>query len=387
MEDLHWADAFTHDIICDYIIFAAGHYSSTFSSENRSRSLMLLGNYRDDEVPEEGFLVDKIKLLEQSLGNMSMTNLSIGELSEEEINKMLSFKFCLPVRYTRELAQLVYHKTRGHPLFVIAFMQSIIQRKLITFSVKARRWTWDDIAIELQIMSENVAEFLTEKFQQLPSDVIEMLKVASCFGQVNMSTIHLLDLGQFVPNMLESLESAVKEGIIERAGPIFAFSHDMLQESSYSRIPTDERKNLHKKIAMSLVQDQNVAENPELCTLAVDQINLCISMNGVLNPAECRLFAQLNLAAGKHSMFTKRSNYEQGQWIVLLYSDIIRGLNSSLFCTIFLARCYFEAGISLLHDKHCEKQHALSLELFEWSVVVSFMDGMIEAVSSRLDDP
>ena len=161
--------------------------------------------------------------------------------------------------------------------------------------------------------------------------------------------------------------------------------HSLLLHCNFlSNLPPDS-----PLISFMINKEQMQGKIPRslLIMLAVDQINLCISMNGVLNPAECRLFAQLNLAAGKHSMSTKRSNYEQGQWIVLLYSDIIRGLNSSLFCTIFLARGYFEAGISLLHDKHCEKQYALSLELFEWSVVVSFMDGMIEAVSSRLDDP
>ncbi|KAL7526826.1 hypothetical protein ACHAXR_001671, partial [Thalassiosira sp. AJA248-18] len=205
-EDLQWADAFTVDVIGDFIIQTAAYYSSVFSSDEKSIGMMLLGSFRDDEVPEDGFLMDKIKLLEKAQGNINVTRLFIGELTEQDIHEMLSFKFCLPMRHTRELAQLVYLKTRGHPLFLAAFLRSMIRGNIISFSVKARRWTWDETAIDLQMISEGVAGFLTKKLKQLPNDVVEALKVASCFGQVNMSTIQLLDLGQFVPNMLGALD-------------------------------------------------------------------------------------------------------------------------------------------------------------------------------------
>merc|ERR1712194_803432 len=193
-----------------------------------------------------------------------MGNISVGELTQCDINKMISFKFCLPIRHTRELAELVYLKTRGHPFFAKEFLKSIVLRKFVMFSVKARRWVWDDVAIDMQQISEGVVELLMEKLEQLPEDVIETLKVASCFGyQINISTIQRLC--NLWPNMLNTLEAAVKEGIIEKAGPIFAFSHDMIQESTYCLIPVEERNPLHKKIGMNLVLDHDVAKNAELC--------------------------------------------------------------------------------------------------------------------------
>ena len=200
---------------------------------------------------------------------------------------------------------------------------------------------------------------MTTKLQQLPHHVTKILKAVSCFGQINTSTIQLLDLGQFVPDMQKALELAVKEGIVEKAGPVFAFSHDMLQESTYNLIPIDERKPLHTKIGVNLVQGLKVVNNAELCYLAVGQINNCKDLDGgdILNPAERSLFARLNLAAGKHSIAA--SSYEQ-------------------------ARGYFEAGIGLLHANPWDKQYSLCLELYEMSVLVSFMDGKVETVSTRL---
>lgn len=166
-------------------------------------SAFLLGNFRDDEVPEDGFLMDKIKLLEHSEGQINVAMIAVSELTTETISKMLSFKLCLPLRHVKELARLVFQKTRGHALFVNAFLRSMIGGGVISFSVKTRRWTWDDTAIDLQVISEDVAGFLTKKLSLLPNDVRETLKVVSCFGQVNIATIKLLDQGQFVPNMIQ----------------------------------------------------------------------------------------------------------------------------------------------------------------------------------------
>lgn len=298
--------------------------------------------------------------LEQAIGNIYVSRMAVRELAEDEINKMLSYKLCLPIRHTRELAQLVHQKTRGSPLYLIEFLRSLVQNDLLTFSVKARRWTWDDTPIDMQMLSDGVVELLMRKLKQLSHEVVEALKVASCFGQLNTSTIHLLDLGQFVPHrMLEALESAVAEGILDRAGPIFAFSHDLLKESAYNLIPADERYKLHRKIGMSLAQDPKVSDDAELCALAVDQINICKNADGILDPVQRAMFARLNLAAGKHSI--SAASYEQ-------------------------ARGYFEAGISLLHTDPWTRQYELCLELHEKSVVVSFMDGKeLETVQSRLD--
>jgi len=357
LDDLQWSDEFTVDIIGDFLQTAGCSSDQFTEQESPHGGLLLVGSFRDNEVDADGFLMNQIKCMEQSKPNIKVKRISVGELQEHEINKMLSHKFCLPIRYTRELARLVYHKTRGNPMYVNEFLISIIQRKMLTFSVKAQRWTWDEDSIDFHMISKGVVELLTTKLQQLPCDVIKALKVASCFGQLNDSIIPLLDLGQFVPNMHEALRLAMDEGIVEKAGPLFAFSHDMLQESTYNLIPTHERKPLHKMIGKSLAQDADILNNAELCTLAADQINMCKDTEGMLDPSDQGLFCRLNLAAGKHSVAA--SSYDQAQG-------------------------YFEAGISLLHDNPWEKQYYLSLELHEMSVIVSFMDGNVETVSSRL---
>ena len=222
--------------------------------------------------------------------------------------------------------------------------------------------TYNDIVQTLRAMRYfSPSLFCAKKLEQLPPRIIETLKVASCFGsQVNESIIRLLGPSQFVEDMTEALELAEAEGIIEKAGPIFAFSHDMLQESTYNLISSQkERTLLHKKIAMSLVRHPEVLQDADRCTVTADQINRCADVNRILDSTERALFARLNLTAGQHAMHA--SSYGQ-------------------------AWGYFEAGIVLLNNQHWDQQYFLSLQLYEMSAVASFTDGNIDTVTSRLDE-
>jgi len=380
LEDLQWVNAATIDIIDDFIQMAglrgsidtntsATASSSSPPSPSSSSSLrggmLYLGSFRDDEVADDGFMMSHIRGLERAhegSSNVRSTSIYIGELSRDNIVEMLSFKFCLPMRHMRKLGHLVYQKTRGHPIYTIEFLRSIVQKNLMTFSVREKRWVWDESMIDKQSIHEGVVELPTRKLVHLPNDVIETLKIASCFGfQISVSTIRLLDLGQFVPNMMEALDLAAKEGIVKMVGQhSYTFSHDMLQESTYNLIPVNERRPLHKVIGTCLIPpDLESTHSFELCILAVGQINLCKDSDGILDPVERATFARLNLAAGKHSM--RASGFEQ-------------------------ALGYFEAGITLLHANHWHSQYSLSLELYEMSVAVAFMDGNTETASERLNE-
>ena len=355
-DDLQWSDSTTMDIIKDIIQPSVDGSLFSSSEDSAKRGLLLLGSFRKNEL-DEGTLVDRLKPIGAD-NHISLRSIYVDELSEQEINKMLSYKFCLSLRQTRLLAQTVYQKTRGHPLYTTEFLRSIINDGMMAFSIKDRRWLWDETLIDLQMISEGVVELLTRKLQQLHRDIITALKVVSCIGMIDVTTIKLLDCGQFVPDMFDSLDSAVQEGIVDRAGPIFAFTHDLLQESTLNLMRECERNLLRKQIGKSLVVHPMIADNAAICCLAVKQINMCKDVDSMLDDSERALFARLNLAAGKHSFAA--SSYEQ-------------------------ARDYFEAGISLLHSDPWNQQYSLCLELFEMSAVVDLMDGNVETVSMKLD--
>ncbi len=347
LDDLQWADLLSITVVSTFF----GTVDQTLIAPNvnlggGSGCVLLLGSYRDNEVDSDNFLMTQIEYLSLC---MRVTFVSIGELSKEHTNEMLSSMLCLPMRITSSLATIVHQKTRGNAMFVKEFLKFIIEKHTLQFSVKSRQWVWDDDVIDLISISDGVAELLLDKLRMIPSSLLEVLKVAAALGsQVEERTLKLLNDNPlaFGLQLRQSLPLAVQEGFMEKAGPVYAFSHDSLRTAVYNLIPSSERNFLHKKIGTSLMLRWNDLDSVHIF-LAADQMNICKD-ELELSSDERVSIAGLHLLAGKHSM--KSSSFES-------------------------ARLYIESGVSLLQGNHWESNYSLSLELYENSALVSFIDG------------
>ncbi|EED89735.1 predicted protein [Thalassiosira pseudonana CCMP1335] len=358
LDDLQWANAQAVEIFGSFVESVAEAQALDQKSSWRQGGLLVLGSYRDSEVGEDGFLLKQIKQLDRINVHVNVTQLSVKELSANDINTMLSFKLCVPFRLTHDLAEIVHRKTKGNPYFVKEFLQSIMSNTMLNFSVKERRWIWDDEVIDLQMISNGVAELLTKRLHSLAKDKRLALQIVSCIGfQVNGYLLRLLK-ESFPFDLMEALDSLVDEGLLEKAGGIYyAFPHDLLYEAAYSLIPVGERKTLHKLIALVLAK--NDTNDQSTAGLAVDQINPWIKDKSILNQEERLLFAKLNLKAGKQAVAT---------------------------CCFSQSRDNFEAGIALLAGNRWNAQYRLSLELYENSAMASFMAGNFDTMPSRLEE-
>lgn len=86
-------------------------------------------------------------------------------------------------------------------------------------STITHQWIFDTDVIDLMIISDEVAQLLTKKLGQLPTPLVQAMKIISCIGyQINRSTIDLLNINsQSQFNMENMLQMAINEGLIERA--------------------------------------------------------------------------------------------------------------------------------------------------------------------------
>ena len=121
--------------------------------------------------------------------------------------------------WSRELGGLIHKKTRGNCFFVIEFIRSILKNNMLSFSAESYRWIWDCDVLDMQMISDEVAEFLATAFRQFPLALMQTLKIVSCLGiQFEDSTIVALNSGNGVLsfNMQDQLHLAVQEGILVR---------------------------------------------------------------------------------------------------------------------------------------------------------------------------
>ncbi|KAL7547303.1 hypothetical protein ACHAWF_010625 [Thalassiosira exigua] len=362
LDDVQWSRSTSMECINDCIEYM--HALSSNDGDATRRGLFVAGTYRSNEV--EGSDDIDIDLIKRSkIANV--TELSIFDLSPLQITELLSAKLCLPWRYTCELADLVHKKTTGNPYFINQFLRSIVDKKILQFSVRARTWTWDCDTVDMVAMADGVAELLAASFGRLPSALKKTLNIVSCLGcQVDESMIRRLDSRNEVLSfdMQSLMQLAVQENLLEKAGPVYQFSHDILHETIYEMIPPASRKRLHKIIGKALLNSIAPSRSPspladvsEIQLLAVDQINKSCE-GGDLDPEERSQCASYNAMAAKYAM--SASNFEQ-------------------------ARAYIETGIALLQDAHWEEQYHLSLNLCNMSASISCMCGEIAEISTRLD--
>ena len=245
--------------------------------------------------------------------SVNITRIDVGQFSKPALNDVISYALHLPPRVTAPLSEIIHTKTMGNILFVIEFMKSLEKSKMLTYNLSERQWSWDMDIVPLQRISSSVAGLIMSKLLNLDQNIMDVLIMASCFGsQVNVSIMGLLNGLRGVTNISSALDRAVEEGILEKAGPLYMFAHNSLQETVYEITPKIKRNQLHLDIGSMLISKSASAPEEvieELFSAALSNINISLPTDGNdnlddinLTPSQRVVFAKLNLKAGQKAI-------------------------------------------------------------------------------------
>src|SRR5262249_28098546 len=116
LEDLHWSDYSTLDLI------------SYVARQRRSARLMVIGTYRPAELIASGHPLKAVK--QELLAKQQCEELSLEYLSEDAVAQHLAVRF--PVNtFPTELAALIHERTEGNPLFMVNTIDYLVSERLI----------------------------------------------------------------------------------------------------------------------------------------------------------------------------------------------------------------------------------------------------------------
>jgi predicted ATPase/signal transduction histidine kinase len=320
IDDLQWLDPETLRLI------------EQFLTDPQIEFLLLVGAYRENEVAANHPL--HLTLEATSAAGAAIHEIALQPLSLRDTEELLGDAlYCEPSR-TRQLAALVYDKTRGNPFFTIQFLTTLADEQLLRFEAREAAWHWDLKGIRAKGFTDNVADLMIVKLRRLPSVTQEAMKGLSCLGNaVKISTILAVN-GGAGEEMHTAFLGAVRAGLVRRTDNSYQFLHDRIREAAYALIPEEARPQIHLTIGRELLTQMSPDEVVENVFDIVNQFNLGGSL--ISDRHDKTLVAELNLRAGRKAKTTAA------------YAS---------------AGAFFSHGIALLGDWGWETQPQLAFDL------------------------
>ncbi len=193
-------------------------------------SLLVIGNYRDDERPNLPEMVSGTKRLKlERLPERGTRDLSASMLGEAGLSE--------------QIVVLLQRETEGNPFFLVETVRVLAEEagKL------------DEIAtmsIPEKIFVRGVEEVIERRLSKVPEEAQPLLQLAAIAGR----DLDLHVLREFAQG--EDLEKWLTIGddiaVLEARGDSWRFSHDKLRAGVLDNLPEETRPELYKEIAVAI---------------------------------------------------------------------------------------------------------------------------------------
>ncbi|MGJ7917142.1 diguanylate cyclase domain-containing protein [Massilia sp. LXY-6] len=298
LDDLQWADAATLRMI------------ELFMGSRRSRHMLFIGAYRDNEVGAGHPLAAlRDKLL---AGGVRLSTLVLDALTEPQVAQMVSATVRMAPADCAALTRLCFRKTAGNPFFLSQFLGSIHDAGHLRYRAGHDCWEWDLAAIEQAAYTDNVVELLLGKIRRLPAAAQHLLQLAASIG--NRFTLDTLALAveRGASHTQQELWPALDAALIQpldgrykyvdtdtgagEAGVGYRFLHDRVQQAAYLVLDAGARAAIHLRIGRLLLAHASGEQLEARLFEIVEQLN---AGRALIDDAGERVqLAGLNLRAG-----------------------------------------------------------------------------------------
>jgi DNA-binding winged helix-turn-helix (wHTH) protein/tetratricopeptide (TPR) repeat protein len=243
LEDLHWADPSTLDLI------------SAVARRRGSCKLLLFGTYRPVEVI---LLQSPLKALRQDLVMHKLCfEIALERLTEADVAGYLATEF--PGELPEGLAELVYRHSEGNPLFMTAIVSDLLKCGLLVNEEGACRLTAGLTQI-VPGVPETLQQMLEIQVERLSETEQRVLKSASVVGRrfsawavaamLDSGITDAEDICDSLTQRQQFLRPGRAAGVLGAAQSAhYEFRHSLYREALYRRIPDGQRARWHRRLA------------------------------------------------------------------------------------------------------------------------------------------
>ena len=243
LEDLHWSDYSTLDLI------------SYLARLPQRAQLMLIGTYRTAELIVRGHPLKAVK--EELLAKQRCEELPLEYLSEEAVAKYLSYRFPTN-RFPAELAGLIHERTEGNPLFMVNAVDYLVAERLIGESEESWELVVDIEKVEVGV-PDSIKQLIEKQLDHLDAAQQRTLEAASLAGAEFSTLAVVAGLGEDRATVEERCDAMARQrqfiqecGLQElpsgESATRYGFIHALYRNVLYERVSASRRVQLHRRI-------------------------------------------------------------------------------------------------------------------------------------------
>jgi predicted ATPase/DNA-binding NarL/FixJ family response regulator/GAF domain-containing protein len=284
LDDLQWADP------------ATLHLIQVLINDPSNKYLFIIGTYRNDEIHERQ-LVEETFIGNSSKPGTAVIHMNIEALSYLNVIQYVADALRADHRRIEPLADTLYQKTAGNPFNLKQMLQYMYDEKLLYYNPDKMRWDWIIKLIKKQEGYKDVNNLIRGRFNALPDETCQLLRLASCIG--NSFNIRMLSMlyEQETERTEQALRPALSEGLVITENDTYVFLHDQVQKAAYDLIPDEEKKGVHLIIGRLMLRYFHSDETDDHLFEVVHHLNLSSEL--ITDSAEIERLARINLQAGR----------------------------------------------------------------------------------------
>jgi len=244
LEDLHWVDPSTIDLI------------SALARRRAPAKLMLICTYRPVDVALAGHPLKAVK--QDLLVHQLCREIALEPLNESDVAEYLAIE-SQGAAPPEALAKWIYRYTEGNPLFMVAALKHLQDQGLIAQEDGA--WHVNAPLEKIDLAAPDTLRHMIEiQIERLSPEEREVLEVASVLRKFSLAVTIGAAVANLEPDVVERLLDGVarRYQMIRRAGfreyrngpsACYEFTHVLYRQVLYSRIGPERRRKLHRRMA------------------------------------------------------------------------------------------------------------------------------------------
>jgi class 3 adenylate cyclase/tetratricopeptide (TPR) repeat protein len=239
LDDLQWADQGSLQML------------RHVASADPDLRLLVLGTYRDSELPRAHALRETLGVLRRTGG---FTRLDLSGLDESGVIALLEAAADRDLDEVGvSLARSVYRETDGNPFFVSELLRHLSESGALHQDATGR-WVADD-RLETMPLPESIREVIGGRVVRLGPDAERVLEVAAVIGRdfdVELLA-HATETSE--DELLDILEAAAAVAVVRE--PVdgsgrYSFAHALIQHTLSEGLGSNRRAQAHRLVAEAL---------------------------------------------------------------------------------------------------------------------------------------